>query len=539
LTDMRHFLRPIAPLLALALCACAIHSASPLGGAAPEPGLDGSGEPPVDELMETVSIYELYCAGQSYDAADVSQTAGFAFGWLHKNGLLSPYERVLEGDTSDYALPQPVVEEICALFFGVDIAPAGEEYSLSYSADYQLEDGIALSCDGWERRPDGGVLLSVGRSLNGHALHPATYAFVPAVLQQAPSSPLGTFYRRGDTVWQIRSVENHTQSHKPSPTAVKEIHTADDLLAMAEDINSENPAAQENRYLLCADLDLEGVDFPPIGTNRRLIDAWDERDPTLDGFNAVFDGQGHTIRNLTVTARVSAQPEQRLYAGMFAVIGEQGIVRNLRLENCTVTSPSRWVPSASSMSTGLLAGLCSGQIENCRAYGLVTGYYAAGGLVGTLAGGQDRPSSVTGCLVDASVTGHTEIGVLAGAIHRAKINNCAALGEVIAAASDDGAMPQAVGGFVGHSVEADVADCVSSCYVKTMVPSIWVGAFMAYNQGRIFDCLYDIGKAPGWEAVDVVYGGGGGATGVTAIPSEEAAAAIARLTAQSDGRVRP
>ncbi len=184
---------------------------------------------------------------------------------------------------------------------------------------------------------------------------------------------------------------------------------------------------------------------------------------------------------------------------------------------------------------GLLAGQCGGQIQNCRVSGTVTGNSEVGGLAGSLDPAEGDILLVENCLVDASVTGHTEIGVFAGAIHWVQVNNCAALGEVRAVESDDGAMPHAIGGFVGHSVEAGVTDCVRSVTVKTMVPSEWVGAFMAYNQGSITGCRYDVDKAPGWEPVDVVYGGPGETNDITAVSSEEAVAAIAQLMIAPSG----
>lgn len=528
---MRKPTRAAALTLALALlCGCAPQGGTSSNAAIETPSQEDINASLTQTLMESVSLYELCCAGRSYNATDVSAPIGFAYGWLRSHDLLSNYEQILSESERVYAPDQPLMESLCALFFGIDIAPSGEEYQFTYGAEFEPQDGIALSCAAQEQSADNTVSLLVERSFNGQALYPARYVFAPAVLAEEPAAPIDAFYHKGDTVWQIRSVANLTRSGRPAAAATKEIHTVNDLLEMAKTVNGDSRPDSQFDYLLCADLDLAGVDFTPIGTNRRLFGWWDERDPTRDGFNAVFDGQGHTISNLAVTAREPSDPDTSLYTGMFAVIGEFGEVKNLALERCTVTSPAGWVPNASGMATGLLAGLCSGSIRNCRAAGTVTGFYSVGGLVGSIYGPEvDRPAAVERCIVDAAVTGHTEIGVFAGSIHEAAITDCAALGEVCAAASDDGSMPHAAGGFVGHSVEAAVSGCVSSCVVKTMVPSEWVGAFMAYNQGEIQNCLYDAEKAPGWEPVDVIYGGAGRTAGVSAVSSKEAARAIGEL----------
>ncbi len=93
-------------------------------------------------------------------------------------------------------------------------------------------------------------------------------------------------------------------------------------------------------YILINDIDLrlysdEG--FTPIGTYNTP-------------FSGVFDGNGHTISNLTIKSGNSA--------GLFGYISGSGVVQNLTLSNASV--------SGSFDYAGSIAGYCSGTIRLCN-----------------------------------------------------------------------------------------------------------------------------------------------------------------------------
>ena len=76
----------------------------------------------------------------------------------------------------------------------------------------------------------------------------------------------------------------------------------------------------------------------------------------------MFDGQGHTITGLTITEEQGAAfievrsknfPKETMSGmGLFALIGQNGTVRDLRLENAQVLGGS----ASGSRYVGLLAG---------------------------------------------------------------------------------------------------------------------------------------------------------------------------------------
>ena len=112
-------------------------------------------------------------------------------------------------------------------------------------------------------------------------------------------------------------------------------------------------------YELVKDLDFEDVDgghdatwtegaggagWPPIGTD-------------FNGFTGAFGGSGHVIKNLYI--HVSTFGEG---AGLFARISTGGEVRNLGVEDVSVTGS--WV-------VGALVGANEGLVNNCHSTGVV------------------------------------------------------------------------------------------------------------------------------------------------------------------------
>ena len=498
----------LAALLALA-CACQKPGAG-VTLPAPEPAI--SAAQALSDMLSAAEIYEGYCQGSDFDGARYEDAVSYAYGWLAQNALLDCFAKTDPSGLTCYTLPQPTAEALCSLFFGVDIAAHGEQYLLDYYPAYDAALPYALK--GPDALPppedDGSYLLTLARATpDGGALRGVRYRFLPAILQEEPADPIGRVYHKGDTVWQIAAVINLSEPVPPrAQYETVRIRTVDELLAMAAAINSGDRQAQQKRYLLEADLDLEGVPFTPIGTNRRLL-MYDARDDRPMGFNALFDGQGHTIRNLSMALASPDSPDVPLLGGFFAVIGPGGEVQNLTLENASVSTPVTIPPTAAGVSTGLLAGICMGQLRDCHVSGKVTGSYQTGGFAGVIGNYQDGDEAafarVTDCTARVSVAGDSELGGFAGTLHGAILSGCRAEGEVLAVSGQIYGAPRAIGGFCGFSVEGRVDGCEASAYVKTMLSAEWVGAFMGYNQGSITNSRYNLDKAPYWDPVDVIY----------------------------------
>ena len=114
------------------------------------------------------------------------------------------------------------------------------------------------------------------------------------------------------------------------------------------------PGGNCTGYELTADLTFPAATgtynpFWPIGNN-------------ADNFNAVFDGQGHTVTGQTV-------PAASTHSGLFGVVGGSGVIRNVGVINPTVTVAG----GANNPAGGLVGEVAAG--------GVISQSYVRGGTV--------------------------------------------------------------------------------------------------------------------------------------------------------------
>ena len=103
-------------------------------------------------------------------------------------------------------------------------------------------------------------------------------------------------------------------------------------------------------------------------------------------YEGTFDGNGHTISNLTITNTSND------YIGLFGMIGPGAAVKNLGVENIDITT------SSSSIHVGGLAAQNSGTISNCYTKGYIKADNNAGGLCGT-----NYTGTITNCYSTVSM----------------------------------------------------------------------------------------------------------------------------------------
>ena len=158
-----------------------------------------------------------------------------------------------------------------------------------------------------------------------------------------------------------------------------EIHisTAADLTALAANCSLDT-WSDNVRAVLDNDISLAGSDFSPIPI-----------------FNGSFDGAGHTIYDLNLTAAQSP-------CGLFLETGEKADIRDLTV-NGTVS------PGDDDMVGGVV-GRNRGTLTGCAFQGRVTGKSQVGGIVGK----NESSGLVTGCVSAGSVQGISRIGGVAG-----------------------------------------------------------------------------------------------------------------------------
>ena len=237
------------------------------------------------------------------------------------------------------------------------------------------------------------------------------------------------------------------------------VYTADGLMAWAE-------AAQGNLSLNCTlthDIDLSGTEWEPVGDRNNV-------------YTGTFDGNGHTISNLTITKENLSFGDD---CGMFGRVGTNATIQDLTLEDV------RLDVDADDVSIGALAGSNQGIISNCRVSGNISvtnkemGF--VGGVVGRMESGviQYCHSSasiqggnsdyvggvlggefltktvIEGCSFSGSVTGGNTVGGIAGYCRFfADMTGCYSVGELSSAVYN-------TGGITGYLQFAGVA---GSCY---------------------------------------------------------------------------
>ncbi len=256
-------------------------------------------------------------------------------------------------------------------------------------------------------------------------------------------------------------------------------------------------------YKLSADIDMSSVpNFIPVGTSA------DSR------FTGVFDGDGHVIRNLTVTSTS--------HAALFGYLG--GTVKNLSMggakirstggnyagvvaavvdgdtpviEKCRVDAES--AVSASGNSAGSIAGFMrTGVINACSSHASVTaGTYCAGGIVGYVQTSSVQhkalvincvycPVYKNGHLYGASLqatNANAFVGGIAGSAScsegRGSIQmmNCFAYPLAMKVMQESGTAVQRVGGIAGYAGSGGISDIlfVKNCLTPVTYSNVIVG----------------------------------------------------------------
>lgn len=291
-------------------------------------------------------------------------------------------------------------------------------------------------------------------------------------------------------------------------SGVYQIGTAEELAWLAAEINNSSNNSQSYSAVLTADIDLGYRPWTPIGC---YVD-WQSNHP----YRGVFDGQGHTVSGLYVTALSNG------YAGLFGYTSGSTTIKNLtvegeiRLEDVSTTAKhiggivgeanaklercvSRVRISAAGFGTrdtcavGGIAGKLSGAMTDCRFEGSIDitckrgGAYISGG-VGGLAGNA-AGCALTRCVNTGAVTVDkgTGVGGIAGITSReVTFTQCANTGHIsndTTAVLSSGEKPKGgTGGILGVGKSGNVS--ISLCYnTGTVSGTTIVGGILGGEAG--------------------------------------------------------
>ena len=238
---------------------------------------------------------------------------------------------------------------------------------------------------------DAGQIVGYYANSTGFLYSGGSFTILSDPLGVGGTSPMG-INAAGQVVGDY-SGGSTTHGFVATPTAVTPIviNSISDLQAIQNNLSGY--------YVLGADIDAAGFNFASIGT-------------ASNPFTGIFDGQGHTISNLTIN-NLSDQ------AGLFGIIGAIGTVRNVGLINELLTSH---------FDVGGLAGENFGTVSQSYVTGNVSGVSYVGALVGV----NDPSGSITQSFATAQANGGgggADIGGLVG-INQGAITYSYATGEV-------------------------------------------------------------------------------------------------------------
>lgn len=145
------------------------------------------------------------------------------------------------------------------------------------------------------------------------------------------------------------------------------ITNVDEMVFFSMSVNSFGTNYKDQFVALGDDIDMDGVNFDPVGATANTA------------FAGTFDGQGHTISNLTIT-------NAHNYSGLFGRTAKGITIKNVNLDEVAIIGYSEFG------YVGGIAGLCQGTIDNCSVTTSrgIQGYAYVGGIAG-------RVSTITNC----------------------------------------------------------------------------------------------------------------------------------------------
>ncbi len=265
-----------------------------------------------------------------------------------------------------------------------------------------------------------GIVITNSYALSGPALVYSTTGYTlkssssqSAANLKAKTATLGTAYvsdgyvakNSGYPVLSVFTYKNENmQSLQPNAEGIYEIHTAQDLRSLAYMVNELGQNFSGKTVKLCADIDLENEEWIPIGGNAS------EDGKSARQFAGIFEGDGHTIKNLSVSAG-------NYYVGLFGDLNGASI-RNLGIDSGMVMGESKVAGIAGVIRSNVT-------ITNCYNKASVCGKSSVGGMVGMSSGANNVIDS---CYNAGSVGGNSSVGgilgYLSGSCTNTAVKNC-------------------------------------------------------------------------------------------------------------------
>lgn len=295
---------------------------------------------------------------------------------------------------------------------------------------------------------------------------------------------------------------------------VVEIDSAADLAAIRDDL--------AGNYVLTADIDLAGAEWTPLGSFSPAGEGEEEQEiPDADlAFTGTFDGQGHTISNLTIN-----QPAG-MAVGLFGCIANAE-VGNFTLENATVDAS---MMAACAVGYAYCSTVYDVELKDGRVTAHATELSAEGMYGGIVGAGMS--SLISGCQAQAQISipdGTANAGIVGGGLEMTSVKDCQASGSITAGNNCYGLGAVSGCGFAAEEFSGCTAERVS---ITVGDDCFWIGGITGYC-GGFPDASFGmpVTVVRDCRVMDVTFAAGANAEGVGDIVgsgfyNEEVAAAM-------------
>lgn len=243
------------------------------------------------------------------------------------------------------------------------------------------------------------------------------------------------------------------------------ITSGGDLAYLAAQVNGGTDYAGKY-FTLKQNIDLNGSEWTPIGK----IEIG-ETQTTTKVFKGIFDGDGFTVSNVTVSVKTVA-------AGLFGYVGTGGSVENLTVSGLDVTFGT----TADDLGYAGAIAYNEGAVTSVTVKNLNINApdYFAGGVVGYNAG------TVSSCTLTSVTEAKADtVGGIAG-------TNVGTVTACLSSASITSEGIENAGGIVGTNESGTVKNCLTTGVLKARQ----AGGIAAQNTGSITTCAF-YGKAEG------------------------------------------
>ncbi len=206
------------------------------------------------------------------------------------------------------------------------------------------------------------------------------------------------------------------------------ISTKEELNAIRNDLSG--------RYYLTCDIVFSAEDFSEGGTFYNDGIGWCPIGSSETPFTGIFDGNGHCISGLKISANITEDP----YVGLFGY--NKGSIKNI----ISISGQITVTHASNIVYVGMIAGYSEGIIENCKSVGAIsvestilratyeTPYSYVGGITGCSVGTLSLCENTCDIQATPSVIAYAEavayLGGIAGIANSSAISNCVNSGSI-------------------------------------------------------------------------------------------------------------